>query len=189
VLFLNEEDYEAIFKMFDKIRKMGNIEKTDFMKIIQSISRNISVYDLSIATAVLREEGRYIQENYREKYLEVYVRYFIMRLRDINEDGNNYANDYVDIDGLHESLDILKHQMKVEKNEHPNDKFPLIYALISLYTTYILEQPIHPVGTPFPGNLHVTYENGIFYCPVKKNNVDNPKAVCKFCIAEQTEID
>ncbi|MDR0911042.1 MAG: DUF2115 domain-containing protein [Methanobrevibacter sp.] len=27
----------------------------------------------------------------------------------------------------------------------------------------------------------------MFYCPVKENNIDNPKPVCKFCIAEQSE--
>lgn len=189
VLFLNQKDYEVIFKLFDKIKKMDKIEKVDFIEMIRPLSKSITIHDLSIATAVLRENGKYVQENYREKYLEVYIKYFIMRLKDINEDKNSYDNDYVDVDELCESLDILKCQMNMEENEHPNDKFPLIYVLISLYTTYILEQPIHPVGTPFPGNLHVTYEDGIFYCPVKENNENNPEAVCKFCLAEQTELN
>ncbi|MDR2830133.1 MAG: DUF2115 domain-containing protein [Methanobrevibacter sp.] len=184
---MDQKDYEATFKMFDKVKKMDKIEKVDFTDMIRSLSKNITVHDLSVATAVLRESGKYVQENYREKYLEIYIKYFIMRLKDINEDKNRHDNDYVDVDRIRESLDILKFQMDME--EHPNDKFPLIYVLISLYTTYILEQPIHPVGTPFPGNLHVTYKDGIFYCPVKRNNENNPKAVCKFCLAEQTELD
>jgi uncharacterized protein (UPF0305 family) len=186
---LDEKDYEAIFETFEKTKKMNELKKTDFIQIIQSLSKNISVYDLSIATSILREEGKYVQEHYREKYLEIYIKYFIMRIKDINQDKTDYAEDYVNTNKLHESLDILKQQMKMEKNEHKNDKFPLIYALISLYTTYLLEEPIHPVGTPFPGTLYVTHENGIFYCPVKKNNENNPKSVCKFCIAERTELD
>ncbi|MDR3222504.1 MAG: DUF2115 domain-containing protein [Methanobrevibacter sp.] len=184
---MDEKIYETIFKTFDKIEKMDKIEKATMIEIIRPLSKSVSVHDLSIATAILRKNGRYVQENYREKYLEVYIKYFIMRLKDINQDKNKYDNDYVDMDGLHESINIIKSQMKVEENEHRNDKFPLIYALTSLYTTYILEEPIHPVGTPFPGNLHITYEDGIFYCPVKKNNENNPKAVCKFCLAEQTK--
>ena len=71
------------------------------------------------------------------------------------------------------------------KNE--NDKFPLIYTIISLYTTFILNEPIHPIGTPFPGNLKVTYENGTYFCPVKDKQKENPNAVCRFCIAKQSD--
>ena len=66
-------------------------------------------------------------------------------------------------------------------------KFPLVYAIISLYTTFILEEPIHPVGTPFPGSLYVEEIDGKYYCPVKEANADSPNAVCKMCIAEQLE--
>ncbi|GAA5818690.1 MAG: DUF2115 domain-containing protein [Methanobrevibacter sp. CfCl-M3] len=186
---MDDKDYETIFETFKRIKKMNELKKADFIEIIQSLSKNISVYDLSIATSLLREEGKYVQEHYREKYLEIYIKYFIMRIKDINQDKTDYAEDYVNINKLHESLDILKQKMKMEKNEDKNGKFPLIYALISLYTTYLLEEPIHPVGTPFPGTLYVTCENGIFYCPVKENNENNPKSVCKFCIAEQTDLD
>ncbi|MDR2545385.1 MAG: DUF2115 domain-containing protein [Methanobrevibacter sp.] len=186
---MDDKDYETIFETFKRIKKMNELKKADFIEIIQSLSKNISVYDLSIATSFLREEGKYVQEHYREKYLEIYIKYFIMRIKDINQDKTDYAEDYVNINKLHESLDILKQQMKMKKNEHKNGKLPLIYALIILYTTYLLEESIHPVGTPFPGTLYVTYENGIFYCPVKENNENNPKSVCQFCIAEQTALN
>ena len=68
-----------------------------------------------------------------------------------------------------------------------SEAFRSIYAIISLYTTFVLEEPIHPVGTKFPGELEVEYDDGVYYCPVKENNVDNPKAICQFCIAEQLE--
>jgi Uncharacterized protein conserved in archaea len=37
------------------------------------------------------------------------------------------------------------------------------------------------------GGFKVKYENGIYLCPVKGNQKDNPGAVCGFCIAEQDE--
>ena len=46
-------------------------------------------------------------------------------------------------------------------------------------------EPIHPVGTPFPGGFEVKYEDDIYLCPVKDKQKDNPNAVCGFCIAEQ----
>ena len=63
----------------------------------------------------------------------------------------------------------------------------MIYGIVSLYTTYILEEPIHPVGTPFPGSLKVEEKDGVFYCPVKDANLESPNAVCKMCIAEQLD--
>jgi uncharacterized protein (UPF0305 family) len=43
------------------------------------------------------------------------------------------------------------------------------------------------VGTPFPGGFQVKKTRDGYTCPVKKNNEDNPLAVCPFCIAEQDE--
>jgi uncharacterized protein (UPF0305 family) len=185
---LNETSCNKIFGKFNKLKNLEKVSKNDLLNILQPLSKTVSVYDLSIATAALREGGKYVQENYREKYLEIYIKYFIMRLKDINQDKNVY-NDYLNKDELFDSINILKTQMLEESKEHLNDKFPLIYTLIGLYTTYILNEPIHPVGTPFPGNNEVTFENNTFYCPVKKNNENNPKAVCKFCIAEQSDLD
>ena len=46
--------------------------------------------------------------------------------------------------------------MKKERNYTiEEDKFPLIYIIVALYTTFILEEPIHPVGSEFPGSLKV----------------------------------
>lgn len=38
---------------------------------------------------------------------------------------------------------------KERKGEIGSDKFPLIYVITALYTTFILEEPIHPVGSEF----------------------------------------
>ena len=65
------------------------------------------------------------------------------------------------------------------------DKFPLVYAVISLYVTYITEEPIHHVGSEFPGNLKVEKINGEYFCPVKEKHMDNVNATCHYCIAKQ----
>jgi len=71
------------------------------------------------------------------------------------------------------------------KAEFGNQRSFKPYLILSLYTTFIQEEPVHPVGTPFPGRLKVRESKGIYYCPVKENNKNNPLAVCGFCIAEQ----
>ncbi len=82
---------------------------------------------------------------------------------------------------------MQKQQKLAELDYDQHINFFKIYRLIALYTTFILKEPIHPVGMPFPGGLNIKYEKGTYYCPVKESQKDNPGAVCGFCIAEQTK--
>ena len=96
------------------------------------------------------------------------------------------CNATVNKDEFIDSVATLKSYQN-EESKTSKTKFPLVYGIVSLYTTYILEEPIHPVGTPFPGSLKVIEKDGVFYCPVKEANLEAPNAVCKMCIAEQLE--
>ena len=82
---------------------------------------------------------------------------------------------------------MLKRTFEKERlSNNKKDKFPLIYVITALYTTFILEEPIHPVGSEFPGSLFVEKKGGKFLCPVKDNQKDNTNAICHLCLAEQT---
>lgn len=177
---------EDILVELEEILSNDIITKNDLMIILKKYARNISPFDLMMASAKMREDGKYVQSQYRDKYLEIYIRYFIMRMKEVADNDKDMA-DEIDIAALEDSYPLL--QMTFENETISNDKddkFPLIYVITSLYTTFILEEPIHPVGSEFPGSLKVTKENGTFYCPVKDNQKDNPNAICHLCLAEQT---
>lgn len=102
-------------------------------------------------------------------------------------DNNDYDNSTIDKKAFDESLPLLKRTFEKERmSASKDDKLPLIYVITSLYTTFILEEPIHPVGSEFPGSLSVEERNGTFFCPVKDNQKDNANAICHLCLAEQT---
>lgn len=177
---------EDILIELNEIKSNDAITKNDLMVILKKYARIISPFDLMLASARMREDGKYVQSQYREKYLEIYIKYFIMRMKEV-ADNNEDMGDEIDMDKLDESLPLLKNTFEKEGlNDDLGDKFPLIYVITSLYTTFILEEPIHPVGSEFPGSLKVTEENNTFYCPVKDNQKDNPNAICHLCLAEQT---
>jgi uncharacterized protein (UPF0305 family) len=177
-----------MFEELNKLKQADKIFKNNIMCILQNLANTISVHDLMIATAILRDDGKYVQKNYREEYFEIYIKYFIMRIKDVKEDKVKY-NEIVDKKEFREAIELLESQF-TNKNLYKNekDKFPIIYTIISLYTTFILDEPIHPVGTPFPGSLKVKYDKGIYLCPVKDKQSENPNAVCKFCIAKQEDL-
>lgn len=178
---------EDIFADLNSLESQDEIKKEDLMKILKKYSRIISPYDLMLCTEALRADGKYVQAGYREKFIEIYVKSFVMRIKEILDNVEDMS-EKVNKKLFDKSLENLEHQFYKERSiQKENSKFPLIYTLVSLYTTFILEEPIHPVGSPFPGNLKVEEKDGKFYCPVKEAQADNENAVCHFCLAEQAQ--
>ena len=175
--------------MYDDFKDISTsekeISKDALLEVLKKYSRTISIFDMMDITGELAEDIKYVQKEYREKTQEIYIKYFLVRINNIRDDQSQY-NSAVDKEDFIESVATLK-KYQQEESITSKTKFPLVYALVSLYTTYVLEEPIHPVGTPFPGSLKVIEKDGVFYCPVKEANLEAPNAVCKMCIAEQLE--
>lgn len=177
---------EDILIELEKLSHNEEIRKSEIMEILKKYARIISVNDLMLATARMRKDGEYIQANYREKYLEIYIKYFIMRMNEVKQ-NNDYVDSAIDKASFDSSFPMLERTFENESlSNAEDDKFPLIYVITSIYTTFILEEPIHPVGSEFPGSLFVEERNGEYFCPVKENQKDNINAICHLCLAEQT---
>lgn len=178
---------EDILIELKELSANDEITKEELMTILKKYASIISVYDLMMATAYMRKDGEYIQAQYREKYLEIYIKYFIMRMKEVLENESYNKDITIDKERYDNSFYLLERTFENERiSNSKDDKFPLIYVITSMYTTFILEEPIHPVGSEFPGNLKVENRNGQFLCPVKDNQKDNVNAVCHLCLAEQT---
>lgn len=161
------------------------LNKNELMQILKKEASKICIMDIMKASIFLSEDAKYVQGNYREEYLKSYNEAFITRLKVLKDDQEEYR-EQVDCDDLQEAVKLLNEQeTHVEAGEGFDPDFFKIYKIMSLYTTFILEEPVHPPGTPFPGGFKVKYKNGVYLCPVKENQKDNPGAVCGFCIAEQ----
>jgi uncharacterized protein (UPF0305 family) len=110
-----------------------------------------------------------------------------MRVKEIRDDKTEYKG-LVNKEEFQNALKTLKNQEEmIEKERAMESNFFRIYEVVSIYTTFILEEPIHIVGTLFPGGFRVKLDGDTYYCPVKEKQKDNPGAVCGFCIAEQDE--
>ena len=175
---------EDILVDLKKLSPQENVTTAELMDILKKYARIISVYDMMMATAHMRKDGEYVHANYREKYLEIYIKYFIMRMKEVLE-NDTFTNRNIDKESFDDSFPMLERTFEKERIGE-DGKFPLIYVITSLYTTFILEEPIHPVGSEFPGSLKVEERNGEFFCPVKDNQKDNVDAICHLCLAEQT---
>lgn len=177
---------EDILTELKELSEKNVITSKDLMEILKKYARIISPYDLMMATARMRKDGEFVHANYREKYLKVYIKYFILRMKEVIE-NDHYTDKKIDKESFDTSFPMLKRTFEKERlSNEDDDKFPLIYVITALYTTFILEEPIHPVGSEFPGSLKVEEKDGNFFCPVKDNQKDNINAICHLCLAEQT---
>jgi uncharacterized protein (UPF0305 family) len=173
-----------MLKEFDFYRE---IKKQELLDILRKEAYEVNITDIMNFYLNLAAEGKYVQEHYMKEYMEAYVKGFILRIKEIKENENHYER-FVDKNELKKAFKLLSQQEKnIREITGDHRSFFKIYTLISLYTTFILDEPIHIVGTLFPGGFRVKYENKKYYCPVKEAQKDNPNAVCGFCIAEQDE--
>ena len=177
---------EDILIELKELSSQKNIKKSELLHILKKYARTITVYDLMRTSERMRKEGEYLPEDYREEFLDIYIKNFILSIREVValEDYDDYN---IDKESFDDTFPILVRMF--EKEQLPgfeDDKFPLFYVIISLYVTYITEEPVHHVGSEFPGNTRVEEINGEYFCPVKDKQKDNINATCHFCLAKQT---
>ena len=154
------------------------------LEVLKKYSSTISVFDLMAVNAEMIDESKYVQNSYKDKSHEIYAKYFLGRIKDISGDNTHYSHD-IDKEEFIDAVATLK-SYHINESISSKTKFPLIYGIVSIYTTFVLEEPIHPVGSEFPGSLKVEEKDGNFFCPVKDNQKDNINAICHLCLAEQT---
>ena len=68
-----------------------------------------------------------------------------------------------------------------------NPRNRLFYYLIAAFTMFVLEEPGHPVGMPFPGGFSVEQRGHDYYCLIRDKEKDVFWSICNFCPALQTE--
>jgi len=68
---------------------------------------------------------------------------------------------------------------------HPKNR--LFYYLIAAFTMFVLDEPGHPVGMPFPGGFKVERRGRDYYCLIRDKEKEIFYSICNFCPALQSE--
>ncbi len=161
-----------------------NISKNDLLEALKGEANQVHINDFIKTCSFLKKNMKHVHPHYQEEYIKMYTEGYLKGYRDVKNDKTSYSGQ-LDVAELAEAIHLLQKQEKLMEAEYGNNRSFKPYLIMSLYNTFILEEPVHPVGTPFPGGLKVRKDQDIYYCPVKENNEDNPLAVCGFCIALQ----
>ena len=74
-----------------------------------------------------------------------------------------------------------------ERNPYfKNPKNRLFYYLVAAFTMFVLDEPGHPVGMPFPGGFTVEQRRDGYYCLIRDKEKDVFYSICNFCPAKQS---
>jgi len=175
--------------MLNKVKSLtiqGQTTKNELLTVLREDARKLNLSDIVSCSLQIQQAAECIHTSYKNEYIKAETA-FMIRIREVKDDNLHYTGQ-VDLEELSTAIDILSQQEKMgEDMEDADPAFQMIYSIISLYTTFIKDEPIHQVGSLFPGGFTVKKEGDKYTCPVKDNNNNNPLAVCPFCIAEQDE--
>ena len=119
-------------RMYDDFSNVVSNEESistdSVLDILKEYSGTISVFDLMAVNAEMIEESKYVQENYKHKSHEVYVKYFLGRIKDVHSDNNSYEHD-IDKEEFIDAIATLILLLTSPKN---GSKYEIGLSLISL---------------------------------------------------------
>lgn len=188
---------EKSFQVFSTIQHMTS-KKEVATALAKEISR-FSIYDLGVISASLEHEINLLPSPYRERiqphFREQYFgRYFKIMSLHSNDGLDKLKGDINDINLFCEYCNMVLERFNVEGTPE-RDKSKafapfqgLFYYLISSFMMFVLSEPGHPIGMPFPGGFTVRESSGIVYCPVRDKEKDVPYSICNYCPAKQDDL-
>ncbi|MCD7782040.1 MAG: DUF2115 family protein [Methanosphaera sp.] len=140
-------------------------------------ANKISLDDLYQLSYHFSEDSRYLPREYNKKFRKTVLDVIVKRFIDLRNNEHEYRGKLNKNDASN-----INHLLEIR-----TPKTSYILNLVVVYVTYLLRQPVHLPDTAFPGKVSIYYEDGVYYCPIKKKHIHTPNSVCKYCIAKPVE--
>ncbi len=195
----DEEEYtpDHIREIADRIAPVRT--KGELLALLVHELRNYSLFDLQIIGGRLNSEIEKLPSPYREAVgpffrSQIFDRHHqVMALH--RGHGGAQLKDRPLIDPeLHAKFWAMVPEGcfawndASERNPYfRNPKNRLFYYLIAAFTMFVLDEPGHPVGMPFPGGFTVEKRRDGYYCLIRDKEKDIFYSICNFCPAKQAE--
>lgn len=187
---------EKNLQIFDEIADI--VEKAELAKVLAAELARFSIYDIMKIAGELHREIDLLPSPYREKSRPYFVEQLFGRYQKIMTMRSK--GDFQGLRGRIGNLSIYRefcsaesrHIKEIGDDEGDEDAeyrqfSSLYYFLISCFYMFVIEEPGHPVGTPFPGGFAVLHCGNDYYCPIRDKEADVLFSICNFCPAKQDE--
>ena len=94
-------DSMGIILELKNLSEQDKIIKSQLLAILKKYARTITIYDFMRTSQRMRKEGEYLDEEYREHFLEIYIKNFLLRITELIA-----LEEYDDVDI---DKDLMKH--------------------------------------------------------------------------------
>ncbi len=162
--------------------------KGDLLRIIAGEMEAFNLYDLEQMNARFEHKVADLPGGYRNRLLksvreEIFSAHHRLLLLSRNDGGPGM--DAPPAPAL-PAYAAMAAEACTEKALERDPKYLYLKYLLSAFTIFVMEEPAHPVGTPFPGGQIVDEWEGTYLCPVRERADDVPYALCPYCPAVQS---
>ena len=180
---------------FKKLKSIHELHESvhDQQTLLSKLNKELSAYtvfDLMKIQVQLEQECKYLPTKYKKVFREKMAEQLIGNFKAII--SKTYSNNQIlDKQLFIEFLENLQEKLDNIDTEDPSQAqdMTVLYHLCALYNIFITKTPPHPEGTPFPGGFFVEKIGDEYYCPVKDKQKENDEALCRFCVARQTQME
>jgi uncharacterized protein (UPF0305 family) len=177
---------------------LKNIEKKGALGHALALeAQKYSIVDLQRISAALTREINGLPSPYKERITPYFIEQFFRRYYRLIEmdDSGEFKNLREDIKEKKLFCDYCEATEKRERDPYDpgfvyesDPQHGLFYFIVSCFAMFVLEEPGHPVGMPFPGGFKVENREGVYYCPIREKEKDLPHSICNFCPCKQADI-
>ncbi len=180
---------------FKKLESVNELHESvhDQQTLLSKLNKELSAYtvfDLMKIQVQLEKECKYLPPKYKKVYREKMAEQLISNFKEIlaKTHSCNQILDKEQFIEFMESFQEILDNIDTKDTSQAHD-MTVMYHLCALYNIFITQTPPHPEGTPFPGGFFVEKIGDDYYCPVKDKQKDNDEALCRFCVARQTQME
>jgi uncharacterized protein (UPF0305 family) len=179
------ERARIVFSRIKNIKK-----KSDLGEALALELGRLSIFDLQAISAFLEYENNKLPSPYRENihpYFteQLFGSYF--KLMRMSGDGS-LKKVPGEITDQKMFLDYCAMIISGDNGHLDASYYGGYYHLVSCFTIFVMDEPGHPVGMPFPGGFKVERRPEGFYCPIRDKEKDVLFSICNFCPAKQSEL-
>lgn len=182
-------------RIFEEIIDITEI--AELANVLAGELAKFTIYDIMKIRAWQDREINLLPSPYREKarpyfiewHLGRYVKIMAMRS---NGDFHNLKGHIENMSLFREFCDTENERIKTKYDEDDDDSISgpfhsLYYLEVSCFYMFVLGEPGHPIGTPFPGGFKVKQSGDAYYCPIRDKEKDVEYSICNFCPSLQDE--
>jgi uncharacterized protein (UPF0305 family) len=172
-------------------------ERSELARALAYELAKYTIYDIMKIRAFQDREINLLPSPYREKARPYFIEWHLGRHTKVmamlsNGGFQNIKGPIQNLSLFREFCDTESKSFKVIYDENDDDSIygpfhSLYYLQLSCFYMFALEEPGHPIGTPFPGGFTVKKCSDGYLCPIREKEKDIEYSICNFCPAKQDE--